>query len=104
MKYHRDTGLGIKEISLPPSMFSAKAVEQETFSSPSTSSAEVVELASKFLPPKCRPPKWLKSFVKEHNDCHISSSSKTCSYCSGKGHNIRGYLKHKSDLANKENH
>ncbi|CAG8689334.1 1894_t:CDS:2, partial [Cetraspora pellucida] len=47
MKYYRDTGLGIKEIFLPPSMFSTKVVEQET--SPLNMASEVVELASNLL-------------------------------------------------------
>ena len=126
MKYRHDTGLGIKEISLPPSMFSTKVVEQETL--PLNMASEVVELASNLSPalptttqitqqplndievsnpeyhkPRGRPPKRLKSSVEEHNE-HYTSSSKTCSYCSGKGHNIRGCSKYKSDLANKENH
>ncbi|CAG8693208.1 7326_t:CDS:2, partial [Racocetra persica] len=81
-------------------MFSTKVVEQET-SSPNMAS-EVVS-NPEYHKPRGRPSKQLKSSVEEHNE-HHTSFSKICSYCSGKGHNIRGCSKYKSDLANKENH
>lgn len=40
--------------------------------------------------PKGRPPKRYKSSTEESNVQNISTSSKTCSYCHEKGHNIRG--------------
>ncbi|PKK58579.1 hypothetical protein RhiirC2_796090 [Rhizophagus irregularis] len=46
--------------------------------------------------PKGHPPKQL-------TEEHVSSSSKTCSYCLEKGHNIKGCRQHKADLVDKEN-
>ncbi|CAG8580153.1 10012_t:CDS:1 [Cetraspora pellucida] len=43
-KYHHDTGLGIKKISLSLSMFFTKVVKQET--SPLNMASKVVKLAS----------------------------------------------------------
>ena len=40
--------------------------------------------------------KCYKSSVKENNNRHISSSSKICSYCLEKGHNIRSCAKNKA--------
>jgi len=41
--------------------------------------------------PKGRPPKRYKSSTEENNKQHyVSLSSKTCSYCLEKGHNIKG--------------
>ncbi|CAG8462257.1 8412_t:CDS:2 [Scutellospora calospora] len=48
MKYHHDTGLDIKEIYLPPSIFFTKVVEQEIL--PLNMASEVVELASNLSP------------------------------------------------------
>ncbi|CAG8708022.1 20916_t:CDS:2 [Cetraspora pellucida] len=84
IKYCHNTGLGIKKISLPLSIFFIKVVKQET---------SLLNMASEVLKP----------FVEEHNKHHISSS-KTCSYCLGKCHNIHGYSKYNSELADKENH
>ncbi|RIB21896.1 hypothetical protein C2G38_2140449 [Gigaspora rosea] len=58
--------------------------------------------------PRGRPPKRLKSAVKEYSASvnkldNTNTVLKTCSYCSGKGHNIRSCQKHKSDIGNKEN-
>ncbi|CAG8739343.1 3465_t:CDS:2, partial [Cetraspora pellucida] len=108
MKYHHDTGLDIKEISLPPSMFSTKVVEQETL--PLNMASEVVELASNLSPALLtttqitqQPLNDIESSVEEHNE-HHTSSSKTCSYRLDKGHNICECSKYKSDLADKKNH
>ncbi|CAG8793839.1 36782_t:CDS:2, partial [Racocetra persica] len=96
------------EISLSPSMFSTKVVEQET--STLNIASEVVELASNLSPAlptttqiTRQPLNNIELSVEEHNE-HHTSSSKICSYCSGKGHNIHGCSKYKSDLADKENH
>ncbi|POG58650.1 hypothetical protein GLOIN_2v1885686 [Rhizophagus irregularis DAOM 181602=DAOM 197198] len=63
---------------------------------------------SEYHKPKGRPPKRYKSTVE--NNCITSGKpddvtvQKTCSYCSGKGHNIRGCPKYKTESsANKEN-
>ncbi|RIB12625.1 hypothetical protein C2G38_2041674 [Gigaspora rosea] len=53
--------------------------------------------------PRGRPPKRLKSYIEEDKEIakqHSNREQRTCSYCSGKGHNIQ----HKADIANKENH
>ncbi|RIB25194.1 hypothetical protein C2G38_2277993 [Gigaspora rosea] len=53
--------------------------------------------------PRGRPPKCLKSSTEENNTPSTSSSSKTCSYCQEKEHNIRGCKKQKIDSTDKEN-
>ncbi|CAG8826433.1 34347_t:CDS:1, partial [Racocetra persica] len=57
--------------------------------------------------PRGHPPKRLKSYIeedKENAKQHSNREQRTCSYCLGKGHNIRGCAQHKADIVNKENH
>ncbi|CAG8711196.1 25275_t:CDS:1, partial [Racocetra persica] len=53
--------------------------------------------------PRGRPPKHYKSLTEEKNNQYIPLSSKTCSYCQEKEHNIRGYKKQKVDSLDKKN-
>ncbi|GBC43719.2 hypothetical protein GLOIN_2v1475381 [Rhizophagus irregularis DAOM 181602=DAOM 197198] len=46
--------------------------------------------------PKGRPPKRYKAVTEMANKQNITSSSKTCSHCLEKGHNIRSCAKHKA--------
>ncbi|CAB5197940.1 unnamed protein product [Rhizophagus irregularis] len=106
-KYRRNTGLSA--ISFPGTELlqesqgsSIQDNQQPLLIFPEVSNPE-------YHRPKGRPPhKRYKSVVE--NDCVISGKSnettaqKTCSYCSGKGHNIRGCPRYKAESsANKEN-
>ncbi|PKB96596.1 hypothetical protein RhiirA5_434575 [Rhizophagus irregularis] len=48
--------------------------------------------------PKGRPPKHYKSQMEMTSKQNITSSSKTCSYCLEKGHNIRSCAKNKASV------
>ncbi|PKC51884.1 hypothetical protein RhiirA1_482746 [Rhizophagus irregularis] len=100
-KYRRNTGLSA--ISFPGVQGSSiQDNQQPLLIFPEVSNPE-------YHRPKGRPPhKRYKSVVE--NDRVISGKSnettaqKTCSYCSGKGHNIRGCPRYKAESsANKEN-
>ncbi|CAG8553558.1 6768_t:CDS:2, partial [Rhizophagus irregularis] len=71
MKYRRATGLNIEEV-------------QEEISNP------------EYHKPKGRSPKRYKAVTEMANKQNITSSSKTCSHCLEKGHNIRSCAKHKA--------
>ncbi|PKY31240.1 hypothetical protein RhiirB3_475132 [Rhizophagus irregularis] len=104
MKYRRSTGLSIEKSteSLQDSQGSSIQDNLQPLSVlPDISNPE-------YHKPKGRPPKRYKSTVE--NNCITSGKpddvtvQKTCSYCSGKGHNIRGCPKYKAESsANKEN-
>ncbi|CAG8801922.1 14562_t:CDS:2 [Cetraspora pellucida] len=87
MKYHRNTELNIEEV---------RYLSDKTQKSPNKSNPE-------YYKPKSHLPKHFKSLTEENNVQHISSSSKICSYCFEKGHNIKEYNQYKSDLADKKN-
>jgi hypothetical protein len=113
MKYRRNTGLGIENTQdsvlftntisqdLQNSSESIQEIQQPLINLPEVSNPE-------YHKPKGRPPKRYKAATEVN---HVTSGKsddvtvqKTCSYCSEKGHNIRGCLKHKADSsANKEN-
>ncbi|PKB95688.1 hypothetical protein RhiirA5_402692 [Rhizophagus irregularis] len=104
MKYRRSTGLSIEKSteSLQDSQGSSIQDNLQPLSVlPDISNPE-------YHKPKGRPPKRYKSTVENNR---ITSGKpddvtvqKTCSYCSGKGHNIRGCPKYKAESsANKEN-
>ncbi|CAB4425288.1 unnamed protein product [Rhizophagus irregularis] len=106
-KYRRNTGLNIEEVH---SISHFNDEIQESSYNYQRQPLVVVEECnipkisnSEYHKPKGRPPKRYKSSTEENNNQHISSSSKTCSYCLEKGHNIRGCRQHKADLVDKEN-
>ncbi|CAG8691445.1 20020_t:CDS:10 [Gigaspora margarita] len=74
MKYCRNTGLDIQE---------------------TCSHCNIIEVSNpEYHKPRGHPPKRLKSYIekdKENAKQHSNREQRTCSYCSGKGHNIRGY-------------
>ncbi|CAB5396157.1 unnamed protein product [Rhizophagus irregularis] len=104
MKYRRSTGLSIEKSteSLQDSQgLSIQDNPQPLSVLPDISNPE-------YYKPKGRPPKRYKSTVE--NNCVTSGKpddvtvQKMCSYCSRKGHNIRGCPKYKAESsANKEN-
>jgi len=95
MKYRRKTGLNdVSQLS-----------NESHGESSSIAIASCVPKISnpEYHKPKGRPPKRYKSSIEENNVQNISSSSKTCSYCLEKGHNIRGCKQQKTDSCDKEN-
>ncbi|CAG8753237.1 20323_t:CDS:2 [Gigaspora margarita] len=87
MKYCRSTGLNIEKV------YSLGNEIQEPLSI----------LNPEYHKPRSRSPNRLKSLTEENSVQQVSSSSKTCSYCLEKGHNIRGCKRYKLDLSEKEN-
>jgi len=111
-KYHNNTGLNIEEVHHSISHFNDEIQESSSVSN-NHQRQPFIELEERNIPeisnpeyhkPKGRPPKRYKSSTEENNkNQHMPSSSKTCSYCLEKGHNIRGCKQHKADLVDKEN-
>ncbi|GET50254.1 protein FAR1-RELATED SEQUENCE 5-like [Rhizophagus irregularis DAOM 181602=DAOM 197198] len=106
-KYHHNTGLNIEEVH---SISHFNDEIQESSYNYQRQPLVVVEECnipkisnSEYHKPKGHPLKRYKSSTEENNNQHISSSSKTCSYCLEKRHNIRGCRQHKADLVDKEN-
>ncbi|CAB4429007.1 unnamed protein product [Rhizophagus irregularis] len=106
-KYRRNTGLNIEEVH---SISHFNDEIQESSYNYQRQPLVVVEECNipkisnpEYHKSKGHPPKRYKSSTEENNNQHISSSSKTCSYCLEKGHNIRGCRQHKADLVDKEN-
>ncbi|RIB05008.1 hypothetical protein C2G38_2047957 [Gigaspora rosea] len=110
MKYHRNTGLNIKEVHY--SMSQSNKI-QESYSIVADSERQVLsnntscnlpEISNpEYHKPRGRPPKRLKSAIEEDNNKHKLSSSKTCGYCQEKEHNVRGCAKQKADSVDKVN-
>ena len=113
MKYRQNTGLGIVDTQnsvlftntisqdLQDSSESIQDIRQPLTNLPEISNPE-------YHKPKGRPPKRYKSAIENNRVIPDKSNDvtvqKTCSYCSEKGHNIRGCSKYKSDSSvNKEN-
>jgi hypothetical protein len=97
MRYRRNTGLNIEEIHYVPQ------TNNEIQESSVITNDNVPKISNpEYHKPKGRPHKRYKSTTEENNIQHISSSSKTCSYCSEKGHNIRGCKQLKADSVGKE--
>ena len=95
MKYCNDTGLGVNT--------NQTNLEQNSMlqDSPLDNLPNVVN--PEYHKAKGCPPKRYKSSVEDNSSFVVKSKegvSKTCSYCSNRGHNIRGCAKYK---ANKEN-
>ncbi|CAB4419433.1 unnamed protein product [Rhizophagus irregularis] len=87
MKYRNNNGLGVKEI-------------HHEIRQPLSDLNSISEIANpEYHRTKGRPPKRYKSSV-EINTSKSTTSVKTCSYCLGRGHNIRGCAKYKLDKKN----
>ncbi|PKY59582.1 hypothetical protein RhiirA4_430506 [Rhizophagus irregularis] len=93
MKYRRATGLNIEEVqeglSSKDSCQRQPLVVIDNNRIPEISNPE-------YHKPKGRPPKRYKAVTEMANKQNITSSSKTCSHCLEKGHNIRSCAKHKA--------
>ncbi|PKC58236.1 hypothetical protein RhiirA1_471281 [Rhizophagus irregularis] len=101
MKYRNNIGLNINEV-------------QETFSYNVTNNNcqwqpleplvivdnnSIPEISNpEYHKPKGRPPKRYKSQMEMTSKQNITSSSKTCSYCLEKGHNIKSCAKNKASV------
>lgn len=112
MKYRQNTGLSIEDsknigtdiISQNSQEASIVTETEQNIRQPLIVLPEVSN--PEYHKPKGRPPKRYKSSIEEQKNNHNSKSDvqKTCGYCSGKGHNIRGCSKYKADTySNKEN-
>ncbi len=100
IKYHRNTGLNIEEVHYVSQLNNEI---QEPSSATIIDNYNVLQISNpEYHKSKGRPPKRYKSSTEKNNIQHITSS-KTCSYCLEKGHNIRGCKQHKADSVDKEN-
>ena len=106
MKYRRSTGLSIEATN----NFAGIDLSQDSQGTATQDDRQPLTILPEvsnpeYHIPKGRPPKRYKSAVENIRVMSGKSDvQKTCSYCSRKGHNIRGCLKHKADSsANKEN-
>ena len=87
-KYRCNTGLNINEIQeVAPQR---QPLELHNDNIPEISNPE-------YHKPKGHPPKRYKAQIEDIKQNNISSSSKTCSNCLEKGHNIRSCTKNKVD-------
>ncbi|RIB29582.1 hypothetical protein C2G38_2027580 [Gigaspora rosea] len=108
-KYHRNTGLNMEKVYRPVlhsinNQESSMLANNERQPLSNNVNCNIIEISNpKYHKPRGRPPKRLKSATEEDNNLCKSQSSKTCSYCQEKGHNIRGCVKNKADLAGREN-
>ncbi|RGB36287.1 hypothetical protein C1646_758248 [Rhizophagus diaphanus] len=106
-KYHHNTGLNIEEVH-SISHFNDE-IQESSYNYQRqplvvVEKCNILEISNpKYHKPKGYLPKQYKSSTEENNYQHITSSSKTCSYCLKKGHNIKGCRQHKADLVDKEN-
>ena len=97
MKYHRNTGLNIEGIHYVPQ------TNNEIQETSVITNDNVPKISNpEYYKPKERPYKRYKSITEENNIQHISSSSKTCSYCLEKRHNIGRYKQLKANSVGKE--
>ncbi|CAG8589206.1 hypothetical protein GLOIN_2v1477866 [Rhizophagus irregularis DAOM 181602=DAOM 197198] len=105
MKYHNNTGLGIEEVHQFSSLQNNVLQESLKFAIIQQPLDNLQISNPEYHKAKGRPTKRYKSSVEDNQN--ISSSAvaksnegflKTCSYCLGRGHNIRGCAsKHKAD-------
>ncbi|CAG8533113.1 2188_t:CDS:2 [Cetraspora pellucida] len=109
-KYRNNTGLGIQEIRSLQNENENIHIESNN-RQPLTnldSSCTINEISNpEYHKPRGRPPKRLKSSNEENKENakqHSNHEQRTCSYCSVKGHNIRGCAQYKADIVDKENH
>ncbi|RIB21290.1 hypothetical protein C2G38_2034498 [Gigaspora rosea] len=110
MKYRCSTGLNIEEVHYSTSQSSeiqessSIVADSERQVLSNNTSCNFSEISNpEYHKPKGRPPKRLKSAIKEDNNKHKPSSSKTCGYCQEKGHNVRRCAKQKADSVDKVN-
>jgi hypothetical protein len=95
MKYRNNTGFGIEETyDLSTEIQSTSRAPLSNLDTNTNYNISNPE----YHRPKGRPPKRYKSSIEENSSKY--TSSKKCSYCSDKGHNIRGCAKYKADKEN----
>ena len=92
MKYRQGTGLDMKGTN------EIRSLKRQPLSDSNYNISEISN--PEYHRAKGRPPKRYKSLVEHQNTSKSNSSFKTCSYCLGRGHNIRGCPKYKSDKEN----
>ncbi|RIB11018.1 hypothetical protein C2G38_2043022 [Gigaspora rosea] len=106
-KYRRNTGLNVEEmhqlnVGISESSSNLENNKQHPLGNHVNNNLPDIS-NPEYHKPRGRPPKRLKLSTEENNTPSTSSSSKTCSYCQEKGHNIRGCKKQKIDSTDKEN-
>jgi len=103
MKYRNATGLGIEESHHEVSaaeIGSSNSNYRQPLTDMDSRYINLTEVSNpEYHKPKGRPPKRFKSST-EINTNQSSVIQRTCSYCLGKGHNIRSCPKHKADKEN----
>ena len=100
MKYRQGTGLGVVRVEDAEEIHSEIELPNRQPLSDLNSNYNISEISNpEYHRAKGRPPKRYKSSV-EQNTSKSTTSFKTCSYCLGKGHNIRGCAKYKLDKEN----
>ncbi|RIB05608.1 hypothetical protein C2G38_2047467 [Gigaspora rosea] len=104
MKYRHNTGLNAQSISHLSVETSRSLSDLDKEQNSLDNISNLSEITNpEYHKPRGHPPKRLKSSTEENNNlCTLLSSSKTCSYCQEKGHNIRGCKKQKIDKENNE--
>ena len=96
IKYWQNTSLNVQEVHYELQL-------NNDTQEPPSNNCDVLQISNpEYHKPKGCPPKCYKSFTEENTIQHITSS-KTCSYCLKKGHNIRRCKQHKADSFDKEN-
>ena len=99
MKYRRKMGLTVNEVQEVSSYDGIKNDYQRQPLDPLVilDNNSISEISNpEYHKPKGHPPKRYKARTEIANNQHISSSSKTCSYCLEKGYNIRSCAKNKA--------
>ncbi|CAB4400644.1 unnamed protein product [Rhizophagus irregularis] len=112
MKYRNNTGLGIEEVhqfsSLQNNVLQESLINTEICNNTQQPLDNLQISNPEYHKAKGRPPKRYKSSVEDNNQTSMAKSNegglKTCSYCLGRGHNIRGCAKHKADKENVNQH
>ncbi|PKY48943.1 hypothetical protein RhiirA4_404904 [Rhizophagus irregularis] len=111
MKYRNNTGLGIEEVhqfsSLQNNVLQESHINTEICNNTQQPLDNLQISNPEYHKAKGRPPKRYKSSVEDNNQTMAKSNEgglKTCSYCLGRGHNIRGCAKHKADKENVNQH
>ncbi|CAB5386713.1 unnamed protein product [Rhizophagus irregularis] len=101
MKYRNNTGLNINEVQ---ETFSYNVTKNNCQRQPLeplviVDNNSIPEISNfEYHKPKGRPPKRYKLQMEMTSKQNITSSSKTCSYCLEKGHNIKSCAKNKASV------
>ncbi|CAG8839942.1 5476_t:CDS:1, partial [Cetraspora pellucida] len=104
MKNHHNTGLNIEETCQLKVGISGSSILKTNKHLLDNDISNLPKITNpEYHKPRGRPSKRLKPSTEENNNQYIVLSSKTCSYCQEKGHNIRGCKKQKNDSIDKEN-